>query len=80
MAPLLTVEGLRTTYTVGGREVTVVNGVPVPVNPSGSFALADITMNSNAPVNVEIFVAVSNSGSIIGAPGGVTQAQQHGSG
>src|SRR3989442_13057613 len=40
MAPLLTVEGLRTTYTVGGREVTVVNGVDLQMERGKTFAIA----------------------------------------
>ena len=40
MAPLLTVEGLRTTYTVGGREVTVVNGVDFQMERGKTFAIA----------------------------------------
>src|SRR5438309_4633430 len=40
MAPLLTVEGLRTTYTVGGREVTVVDGVEFQMQRGKTFAIA----------------------------------------
>src|SRR5947208_1141090 len=40
MAPLLTVEGLRTAYTVGGREVTVVDGVDFQMQRGKTFAIA----------------------------------------
>src|SRR5438552_15484169 len=40
MAPLLTVEGLRTAYTVGGREVTVVDGVDLKMDRGKTFAIA----------------------------------------
>jgi len=34
--------------------VTAINGIPVPANPTGSFVLPDLTMNSSGPVNVDI--------------------------
>ncbi len=40
MAPLLSVEGLRTAYTVGGREVTVVDGVDFQMERGKTFAIA----------------------------------------
>lgn len=38
----------------GVVRVTAVNGIAVPVTPSGSFALPDVTINADTPVNVDI--------------------------
>jgi hypothetical protein len=34
--------------------VVAIDGIPVPVNPSGSFVLPDVTINKNTPVSVSI--------------------------
>jgi hypothetical protein len=38
----------------GSVRVTSVGGVAVPPNPSGSFELPDVTLNTNTPVSVDI--------------------------
>jgi hypothetical protein len=38
----------------GSVRVVAVAGMPVPIHPSGSFALPDVAINAGGPVNVDI--------------------------
>jgi hypothetical protein len=45
--------------------VTAIDGIPVPANSSGSFALPDVTINSTSPVSVDITSAGIPPGTVV---------------
>ncbi len=45
--------------------ITAVNGIQVPLNPSGSFALPDVTISSNGSVNIDIAATGIPSGTVV---------------
>jgi hypothetical protein len=45
--------------------VTAINGVPVSANPSGSFAIPDVSISSTAPVDVDISASGIPPGTVV---------------